>query len=526
MISITKYLYEVISNIDKSSDLKALSKEICRVLVNDYEYVQSDVLEDTIGQLLQGLQNKNINGDTVINSIIHAKGYFDTISKVTEEVNTGNDGNSGNTSNTGNSSRNTTKSERQSSPSNSSSNRGSYERTDEGSLDEIIDIDTDVVTDISGKYGPISDEISGNKLEVSNSVIASYASSLVSAIASENQEIVSDINDIKPIIIDTLSEIPGIDNEIKNVDLSNYSFDDIGNLSKKIDGKRVHVADKAFFEQCGCTVNGNIVTVGEYTYDLKSHILSANGVKVKTLFYIPEGITNYSHVNTLTTFSDISSDTKSSAILVSLGQVDGLKTSQVSMATKFINKVAGTDLTKCQNTITGGSRFGARSLKIAAETGDLYQSIICVNNAVIVKGVNGRGSGKEAFDSVSDLAKLNGKNIYMVSSKEDPNLIMYNGKTEFDKIGNGFSDDSDIRQCYVYTGLELLAKYCPNANVYMITNSNNIYLKEFSASNYHYAPGLWDSIANNPSYAYHKTYNNILHDMCESGLVGCNGYNS
>ena len=215
-------------------------------------------------------------------------------------------------------------------------------------FEPIIEDETELVSDVSQRYSGISGDISGNTLSIGNAIVARYAAALIAKINSANQSILSSLNGVKGTIFDALQEIPGVDESIKDVDLENFSFADIWQTAKRIEGRSVKQADKAFFEQCGYTVEGNIVTIGEYTYNIRSGVLKANGVNVKARFYIPEGFSDYSKVNTLTAFSAFDKKTKSNAIIISLGQTDGLKTSQVTTATKFINKVAGTDLSKCQ----------------------------------------------------------------------------------------------------------------------------------------------------------------------------------
>ena len=396
----------------------------------------------------------------------------------------------------------------------------------------IVDVDTEVIHQASADYGDVKSTIGNTKISITNSIVKKYAGDITNLINSGNDDINGDLNKAKNLMIESVSSFEYVDDQIESADIKNFDFNDIWKYTGKIISTGVKVADKEFFEQCGYTVDKNIVIVGDYKYNVKNHTFSINGKSIGNVyFYIPTGVSDYSKLNTLTMLSHVDSygierkrdvGATSNSIIVAFDKADSsaLKVpSNIAGTTKFINQVAKTDLSKCQNIITGGSRFGARSLKIAAETGDLYQTVICVNNAAIVKGVNGgRGRQKEVFDSIEQLQKLNGKNIYFVSSKEDPNLTMYyNGKSETAR-------NNDVTKCYVYTGMELLTKYCPDSQVYFISNNDNPEFANINASNYVYGRNSWSQVAKSNDYAKHGTLHNLLNDLCSSNLVGYNAY--
>ena len=396
----------------------------------------------------------------------------------------------------------------------------------------IVDVDTEVIHQVSDDYGDVKSTLGNTKISITNSIVKKYAGDITSLVNSGNDDINGDLNNAKNVMIESVSSIEYVDDQIESADIKNFDFNDIWKYTGKIISTGVKVADKEFFEQCGYTVDKNIVIVGDYKYNVKNHTFSINGKSIGNVyFYIPTGVSDYSKLNTLTMLSHVDSygierkrdvGAASNSIIVAFDKADSsaLKVpSNIAGTTKFINQVAKTDLSKCQNIITGGSRFGARSLKIAAETGDLYQTVICVNNAAIVKGViGGRGRQKEAFDSIEQLQKLNGKNIYFVSSKEDPNLTMYyNGKSETER-------NNDVTKCYVYTGMELLTKYCPDSQVYFISNNDNPEFANINSPNYVYGRNLWSQVAKSNDYAKHGTLHNLLNDLCSSNLVGYNAY--
>ena len=323
----------------------------------------------------------------------------------------------------------------------------------------------------------------------------------------------------------------GQQEEVSFVDLDSFDFNEVWNYSGEVSSGSLELVDSSFFERCGWPVNGNVVTVGEYSYNIKNHTLSVNGQVFAGVFIsVPSGVSDYSTLNTLTMLTESGHSAKdrnkdvgnfSNCIVASFTNADSdiyTKPKNVAHVTKFMNQVAGTDLSKCQNIITGGSRLGARSLKIAAASGDLYQTAICVNNAVLVKGLNSIGRGKECFENLDSLKGLDGKNVYFISSKADGNF-MKRGR-------NG--DESDpcyhITEGYVYTGLNIALENCPNANFYFISNNDDPAFATISSPNYHYANALWSKVAASNDYAEHKTFHDILRDLCGSNLINFNGY--
>lgn len=395
----------------------------------------------------------------------------------------------------------------------------------------IIDVYPEVINKVSPNYYAIESLISNSKITVSNEDLEPIVAPLISLIEKNNLNIQNFLEGLKSEMIEFISSIKYADESIENVDLKDFNFNDIWKYSKEIMASNVKIADESFFEELGYTVINNIVTIGEYQYNVKSHNFSINGKAIgNTYFYIPTGEDiDYSKLNTLTMLSDKDSNgierlrdvgNTSNAIIIAFDAADSsyLKVpSNIAGTTKFINKAVQTDLEKCQNIITGGSRFGARSLKIAAETEDLYQTVICVNNALLVKGVTSTGA-KESFDSIEQVKKLNGKNIYFISSKNDNNLNMLS------RGDNGFANDSDVTKCYVYTGINILLENCPESQVYFISNNDNPSFANISHSNYHYGRDLWRQVAKSDDYSDHGSLHEILNDLCSSNLIGYNRY--
>lgn len=522
MTNLDEYLNDIISEIKENSDLHELAKKINNN-ISSYGYEKNEQMEEIIYNLLIDLQKGNIDIDNFINKIKDNlnEQSLETNSLLNNQSDTSYDNGNNDNSNVKKESTTTYKATdyRQGStniPNARSLNPGSMAKST-----PIIDVNTELVNEVAQDYSEVEENVSNNKITITNDEIMKEAENLLSTAEEGNQDIQTDLNNVKTAMIESMSSIEYVDDQIEPVDFSDFDFGDIWNYSGKIIANGVRKVDAEFFENNGYQVNGNIVTIGGYTYNIKNNKLTVNGESTIVKIYVPNGVSDYSKVNTVTMFEDVGDrNITSNAILISLGEVDGLKINRVANATKFVNTVTKTDLTKCQNIITGGSRFGARSLQIAAETGDLYQTIVCVNNAILVKGINASGQGKTFFTDVNELKKLDGKNIYLISSKKDPNLYMYY------KNGNDYAKCSDIKDGYVYTGLNLAIKNCPNSKIYFVSNNDDPAFSKINSPNYYYGRSLWNKIANSDEYEYHKTYHNIIYDMVSTTLTGYNRYNS
>ena len=555
MDNLVEFLKKIINEINNKSDINEIVKKITENLVSKYGYQNNKEIENEMYNLLLEYYNKNIDTDTFIKMVktnilipissdnINNPNINNNISvnntninQTTDILKNSNNEKSDNVkiptvkiipaSSNNKETENITKNEEKI-PKIRVNNNIPY--TDVGiprknhtqnEATAIIDVDTEFINEVATDYNNIEENVKSNNIKVSQEEIATEATSLLEIVETAKKSIQEELDNVKNVMIESLTSIEYIDDQIKDVDFDDFNFNDIWNYSGNIIASGVKVADESFFEHCGYHVENNLVKVGEYTYNIKTHMLISNGVETKANIYIPSGSHDYSQLNTVTILDDVNSNTQSNAILISLGENDGLKIANVTSATKFVNSVTKTDLSKCQNIITGGSRFGARSLKFAADSGDLYQTIVCVNNAILVKGQNSAGKGKEAFENIEHLKKLDGKNIYIISSKNDDNLTMrYGSGSEFDRC-------NDVTKCYVYTGLNLVIENCPNSQIYFISNNDNPAFMDFKASNYHYGYNLWNKIASNADYSDHAKYHNIIDDMLTSNLTGSNGYNA
>lgn len=559
MNNVEEYLKKIISNINKASDLHIVAKIIDDDLVNSFGYVRNDTRKEKIYNILFQCQNNMIDDNTLVELLKNIDNVQDTPTftssnssnayssstiqddsdvsqKESQKEDASINDNTKKESSTiiESDNNNVTQGTNQETTTTTSYEASSVKSQKKSNTKEppIIDVDTEVINDVSKDYGEIENLVSDTKITISNSEIQEAAGDLTSVVEKGKADIEKDLNSLKEQMVESVSAIEYVDEDIEPADIKDFDFNDIWKYTGKLKASGVKIADKEFFEKCGYTVDGDTVTVGEYQYNIKNQKFFINGKAIgKAYFYIPTGASDYSKLNTLTLLcqgsrkQDVGSSSNSIIIALDNGDSSYLRNpSNVAGVTKFMNQVAKTDLNKCQNIITGGSRFGARSLKIAAESGDLYQTVICVNNAAIVKGVNGgNGSAKEVFESLEQLRKLNGKNIYFVSSKDDPNLTMlYKKNSPKGEIAR----DNDVTKCYVYTGINLLIDNCPDSSIYFITNNDDPAFANISSPNYVYGRDLWNQVANSEDYAIHGTLHNILNDMCSSNLVGYNAYNS
>ena len=164
----------------------------------------------------------------------------------------------------------------------------------------------------------------------------------------------------------------------------------------------------------------------------------------------------------------------------------------------------------CQNIIGGCSSGGGSALKIAAQGGDLYDTVFCINYAPLIAGQNDKGKGKNGADdnrlTEAEARALNGKNLIFFSSSSDPNI------------------EGD-RNSFMYTGINLLIDYCPDAQIYLATNRRGSTFRDIQGDNYHFlGEDFWRQFANG-EYSGHGSYHGMFNDLINCGILGSNGYN-
>lgn len=418
------------------------------------------------------------------------------------------------------------------------------------SVDAIIDLDEDMINEITNLYNEVYNNFMETEVETSGYVSTVY-SPYQADVKAQEEKGVQEFNNIGVEIVYAMNRVGAVDDSIKaDFDTNGYNFNDVMNvLGSLSDGSKITKADRSFFENCSnATIvdykdaNGNMqfkVICDGYTYDNKtSRLTDASGNSLIVRYYVPKDCGDVSKLNTVTMLAGAGElsvleykeqgilDVNTNAIIVMPSKPSGSENSsyyqmrnEIISSTKFINKLANQQ-DGCQNIIGGCSAGGCAALKIAASGGDTYDTAICINNAALVGGVNANVGTKEQFASISDLQKLDGKNIYFISTKMDPNLDHYANSS------SGWAECNNITKSYLYTGVELTTKNCPNSQVYLITNAeysafNNI---NNSNNNFHYSHNYWNSVIGNNNYASHADYKKVLNDLINNGFTGYNIY--
>lgn len=243
-------------------------------------------------------------------------------------------------------------------------------------------------------------------------------------------------------------------------------------------------------------------------YNLSTHYFYVEGYKpskgagqnaqpLNGTIFLPSGSTDYSKLNTYTFFAEYNPTTPdgkhteyireldSSAIGIRIYKNTGLpkndpwdKYDEIGLMTKFVNKLAKTQLEDgpCQNIIAGDSAYGTFAMRVASkynakdennERHPLYETVYCLDNAIIVTDINGSGKNKQQM-SIEEVENMDGLNVYFCNAAGDQNLYK-------NKDHNNFSDDKDncaYDESYTYTGLVYLLETCPNVKAYMLYPEN------------------------------------------------------
>ena len=323
------------------------------------------------------------------------------------------------------------------------------------------------------------------------------------------------------------------------------------------------LADENFFKKAceahaseGWSIKDGVVTMNidgkTCTYDINKHKFSDGGKTLETYFYLPSHIVNsndYSQLSNLNTYTFFSSSQKMYANTIQNKEINSVtmmvmkqdplndKYGTVASLTKMANKAANTNLNKCHNIIGGDSIYGAHSLKIAASTGDLYKTIYCVDNAAIVTGYNGKAGTKEQFSSLEELKGLDGKDIYFISSSGDDNyatgadMSVQRGRAYVQIGSRGNISSEQVKASFTYTGIELVAQTCPNANIHIVYQDQDT-SKAYQRTNFPKAldelASKYKNVTNNSKdwdnyaskkYKTHSEGNYIPHDLASAATT-------
>ena len=403
--------------------------------------------------------------------------------------------------------------------------------------DKIIQIDTDNIFPIYQKYSTIPDILNDIKITIPDKINSVYNNACnISNLSFEQSKkaIVKIANNTQNMISQTMHALNDIDGgidvsmygdaqrdskeytEARHAIIGEYNLVKANNdfFQKLIDDGKLKQGqdDRGVYVEYGYK-NADGSEVCKYYYErnqLKVSKVGKNGEKntysCKVEFYVPNGYSydDLTGLNTFTTFNSPYSSKKNSSnhkearhisasansiVINVLWETGGTTTSTqkekeehakgvAAPATRLINYIKeGTNAKgNTQNIISGGSRFGAYSLQLAADNGDLYDTVICVNNALIVKGVTGRPDEKSQL-TPEQVRNLDGKNVLFVNTRMDTNPVNNKNK-KFNSDYKSASRKFDLSTGYTYTGIDYLAKNCPNANI-GFASDNEIWLDAY-----------------------------------------------
>ena len=461
---------------------------------------------------------------------------------------------------------------------NNVSSSGGYSRHSGNANDGIYDLNPDDMSLIVNISSSITSNLKGAKITVPPRAVK-YANGVIAA-ARLIRNISLSLSDFKSVIVDSINGAEGND-----ILYGDSSWEEIGKLLNRqkysrSDNSEMKEATKDFFLKFDCDVSDDgIVSItnndGEvYKYNLLTKTLSTDKGEIPCRIYVPDNDKDYSHLNTYTYFTASGSENydkyiddstinkgskdkstlKGNAIIIQIDKNnptvsyakgknrfiydDAYK--MVPETTKFINLIAKTDLADnhCRNIIGGDSKFGAYSLGIAADNGDLYKTVYCVNNAfcvnkdipenaivtdddTVLKG-NVKGTNKTQL-TTDQLKRLSGKDIYMIYANGDENQSR-NGAwakcppkdslaiSGLDYICNAASSDTNINVIYCNNSsnghADLRSAYAEKANKY---------------KNLNYDEANWHSFARN-EYSTHAEGNWLITELLEADTTNSNYY--
>ncbi len=559
----TDFLIKNIAMLDNNTiSIDHLTNKFC-VILSKMGYERTEALENSINDIVTKYKKKQINSDefvSMFNSITASNSSnTNTQSGNTTNTHNGNTNNtqSGNTNTSTNTGTNANTNSRNTNPRTSdvntskntskiNKNKDTSENTTQTSSgnsssndSNVVEIDTSSSEAANANIQDIEATVTDAKLEVPAKV-KEFTGTLETAAETAKDNINNEITELKTEIVEAVNTVIDVDDNIPKLTIG-QSLKDIVSAAYDVSQNRAtQRATEEFFRNGGCKIEGNcaILTVDgkECKYDMKKHKFYVNGkYAFDAEFFVPSGVTNYSQCNTYTYFcssdyNDVINKRNTNSVVLKITKysekVHFDKYSEVATATKFTNQVAKTDLNNCQNVIGGDSVYGAHSLKIAAKSGDLYQTVYCVDNAALVTDINARRNNKEQFSTIEELKGLDGKNVIFMSASGDDNLACHYGNSTMTKC--------PYDQSYTYTGVKLVCETCPNAKVSFIYQPTKSYQNKIASlykdlenkySNFSYDTSAWDSYARK-RYEYHSGGNYIVSDLAEAPATNVNRYNT
>ena len=422
---------------------------------------------------------------------------------------------------------------------NSNSNvGGSTAKSSNSSEETVTDVNTDNLGEIINTCSGIEGGLEGANITVP-ALVAKYASEVLAA-AGEIAGVTASLGIFKGIIGETIQAAIGSDVEYGNEDYSNLSWSELyERYDRSLNSKAVR-ADEEFFKNCEIQGNYAILYIDgrECKYDMKKHRFYVDGKLAFTAdIMVPSNASDYSNLNTYTFFSgkgymnhilngkdgEGGKGQSTNSVLIQI-QKQGVwtKFNETGLITKFVNQAANTNLEKCKNVVGGDSMYGTFALRTAANNKGLYDTVYCVNNAIISPDAGNNNGGDKQQMSGEEVTNLDGLDIYFISAAGDPNLDHGKRFHNFSKKGGPFNE------AYTYTGIVYLLNKCPNANVHMVYSSNassphnaemQIYKDlEQQFDNYEYIPDAWLDFAND-NYQTHTCGNYIPAEASKSSVT-------
>lgn len=410
----------------------------------------------------------------------------------------------------------------------------------------VIDIDTDIIISLSEHLTSISEIV--DSANISTAGVVDYAGNIETVVNNSKSNIKGALNATKEKMAAYLNFVEFVDENGRTITLETATFADLAKLAKEVKANgEVVLATEEFFKKLSENVDGmsvadNVVTLVKdgktYKYNIVTHKFTVDDKVLENVrFYLPNVSTDYKKLNVFTYFQEGNSAAPKEAHAIGIEikkrpDREGFNRydpyyDQVAEVTKFMNIIVDSDKDTTHNIIAGDSKCGAVALKIAASSGkDVYDTVYCVDSAVIVAGENGNPNKKEQFASMDDLKGLNGKHIYLISVSNDGNLD-HNG------AGGATYASSSHKNSYAYTGYDLICSACPDSDIHIVYDEQAANAKSSlsdipsllkdTASRYNnctYDANIWDEIAQS-GYS-HNDGDKLMNSLFASKITAYN----
>ena len=359
----------------------------------------------------------------------------------------------------------------------------------------VYDIDTEQISGIASRCSSIGSSISSATIKVP-ALVSKYASGVVSA-ANNTSAIASALSVLKGILIGAIassgaSDVSYDDDDTKSNYRNNYETSTNVQGMTGINAKN----GQEIFEAMGYKVEDGKVSIGDYTYDIKTKKLTKDGTSSSIVveYYLPNSLLStdsegkitvdknkLSQTNTITMLGDNNSEKMSSrrnfgeyspnSILVVPAKKKNGKSYTNAINNQKAEIIDSTEFSKsfsnqkdgCKNYIMGVSNGGGSALKIGAS--NTYDGVVVINYKPMINGskTNESSSTVEERLDAEDLKSYeeSGKPILFISAAKD---------------GSGSVDNIKLME----SGMDYIKENYPNVNAKWITNNEDILNKHYS----------------------------------------------